>query len=239
MLPFYLAAENVPVEESGPNPVIPNGGELIIGLITFGIVVYVLMKYAWPRMEATFQARRDAIEGGIKRAEEAQAEAQRLLGEYRQQLAEARTEAAQIRDNARAEGQRIIEEMRTTAQEESARIVARGEEQLTVQRQQVVRELRGEIGTLATSLAERVVGESLADDPVRQRTIDRFLDDLDGMAGSVPAGVASDTAAGGSAAAGTGGGAESASGDGRPTGGASAIRTDDDDNGGGRSRRRR
>jgi F-type H+-transporting ATPase subunit b len=239
MLPFYLAAENVPVEESGPNPVIPNGGELIIGLITFGIVVYVLMKYAWPRMEATFQARRDAIEGGIKRAEEAQAEAQRLLGEYRQQLAEARTEAAQIRDNARAEGQRIIEEMRTTAQEESARIVARGEEQLTVQRQQVVRELRGEIGTLATGLAERVVGESLADDPARQRTIDRFLDDLDGMAGSVPAGVASDPAAGGPAAAGTGGGAESASGDGRPTGGASAIRTDDDDNGGGRSRRRR
>ena len=201
---LYLAAESdVPVEESGPNPVIPNGGELIIGLLTFAVVVYVLMKYVWPRMEATFQARRDAIEGGIKRAEEAQAEAQRLLGEYRQQLAEARTEAAQIRDNARAEGQRIIEEMRTTAQEESARIVARGDEQLTVQRQQVVRELRGEIGTLATSLAERVVGESLADDAARQRTIDRFLDDLDGMAQSVPAGVG--TAAAGSAPQGAGG----------------------------------
>ena len=171
------------------------------------------MKYAWPRMEATFQVRRDAIEGGIKRAEEAQAEAQRLLGEYRQQLSEARTEAAQIRDNARAEGQRIIEEMRTTAQEESARIVARGEEQLTMQRQQVVRELRGEIGTLATGLAERVVGETLADDPARQRTIDRFLDDLDVMAQSVPAGV---TAAG---AAGTG-----ATGGSAPTGGSDRRR---------------
>ncbi len=193
----------MPVEESGPNPVIPNVGELIIGLLTFAIVVFVLMKYAWPRMEATFQVRRDAIEGGIKRAEEAQAEAQRLLGEYRQQLSEARTEAAQIRDNARAEGQQIIEEMRTTAQEESARIVARGEEQLTVQRQQVVRELRGEIGTLATGLAERVVGETLADDPARQRTIDRFLDDLDLMAQSVPAGVAAAGAAGAGAAGGS------------------------------------
>jgi F-type H+-transporting ATPase subunit b len=207
MLMFYLAADT-PVEESGPNPVIPAVGELVIGLITFGIVVYVLMKYAWPRMEATFQARRDAIEGGIKRAEEAQAEAQRLLTEYRQQLSEARTEAAQIRDNARAEGQRIIEEMRTTAQEESARIVARGEEQLTVQRQQVVRELRGEIGTLATGLAERVVGETLADDPARQRTIDRFLDDLDGMAQSVPAGVGGADGTGGP----TGGGAASGTG---------------------------
>jgi F-type H+-transporting ATPase subunit b len=226
MLPFYLAAETTPVEESGPNPVIPAVGELVIGLITFAIVVYVLMKYVWPRMEATFQARRDAIEGGIKRAEEAQAEAQRLLGEYRQQLAEARTEAAQIRDNARAEGQRIIEEMRTTAQEESARIVARGDEQLTVQRQQVVRELRGEIGTLATSLAERVVGESLADDPSRQRTIDRFLDDLDGMADSVPAGVGAGSAgSSGSAApagsAGSSGSAGPASGS-APAGSASA-----------------
>ena len=88
--------QQVPVEESSSNPVIPNVGELIIGLLTFAIVVFVLMKYAWPRMEATFQVRRDAIEGGIKRAEEAQAEAQRLLGEYRQQLSEARTEAAQI-----------------------------------------------------------------------------------------------------------------------------------------------
>jgi F-type H+-transporting ATPase subunit b len=209
MLPLYLAVEGTPVEESGPNPVIPNVGELIIGLLTFAIVVFVLMKYAWPRMEATFQVRRDAIEGGIKRAEEAQAEAQRLLGEYRQQLSEARTEAAQIRDNARAEGQRIIEEMRTTAQEESVRIVARGEEQLTMQRQQVVRELRGEIGTLATGLAERVVGETLADDPARQRTIDRFLDDLDVMAQSVPAGVGAGTAAGltGSTGDGSGGAA--------------------------------
>src|SRR5215212_10899430 len=143
---LYLATES---SEEGPNPVVPPLGEIIIGLITFAILAYVLMKYVWPRMEATFEARRDAIEGGIKRAEEAQEEAKRLLMEYRQQLAEARTEAAQIRDNARAEGQRIIEEMRTTAQQESARIVQRGEEQLTVQREQVVRDLRAEIGTLA------------------------------------------------------------------------------------------
>jgi F-type H+-transporting ATPase subunit b len=180
---LYLATEG---SEEGPNPVVPVVGEIIIGSIAFAILAYVLMKYVWPRMEATFEARRDAIEGGIKRAEEAQEEAKRLLTEYRQQLAEARSEAAQIRDNARAEGQRIIEEMRTTAQEESARIVARGEEQLAVQRQQVVRELRGEIGTLASQLAERVVGESLAQDQARQRTVDRFLDDLDGMAESVP-----------------------------------------------------
>ena len=113
-----------------------------------------------------------------------QAEAQAALEQYRAQLAEARTEAAQIRDQARAEGQQILEELRAQAQEESARIVARGEEQLTAQRQQIVHELRGQIGTLAVDLAGRVVGESLADDARRSGTVDRFLTELDGMAAS-------------------------------------------------------
>ena len=98
-----------------------------------------------------------------------QAEAKDALEKYRAQLAEARTEAAQIRDQARAEGQQILEELRAQAQEESARIVARGEEQLATARQQVVNELRGQIGALAVDLAGRVVGESLADDARRRR----------------------------------------------------------------------
>ena len=72
----------------------------------------------------------------------------------------------------------------TEAREESARIVARGEEQLAGQRQQVVNELRGQIGALAVDLAGRVVGESLADDARRSGTVDRFLAELDDMAAS-------------------------------------------------------
>jgi F-type H+-transporting ATPase subunit b len=112
MLPLYLAVEGTPVEESGPNPVIPNVGELIIGLLTFGIVVFVLMKVRVaadggdlpgpPRCDRGWH---QAGRGGPGRGAAA---ADRIP----QQLSEARTEAAQIRDNARAEGQRIIEEMR-------------------------------------------------------------------------------------------------------------------------------
>lgn len=181
----YLATES----DEGPNPVVPPVGEIVIGLIAFSLLAWVLMKYVFPRMEQTFQARRDAIQGGLERAEEAQAEAQRLLTDYKRQLAEARTEAAQIRDNARAEGQRIIDEMREQAQAESARIVQRGEEQLAAQRQAVVRDLRTEIGALAVQLSERIIGESLADDVRRQGTVDRFLDELDGMAAPATVGA--------------------------------------------------
>jgi F-type H+-transporting ATPase subunit b len=180
------------------NPLIPPVGEIIIGTITFAILCLVLFKFVVPRFEQVFVARREAIEGGIERAETMQAEANAALEQYRAQLAEARSEAAQIRDQARAEGQQIIEELRIQAQEESSRIVARGEEQLTAQRQQVVNELRGQIGALAVELAGRIVGESLADEARRRGTVDRFLAELDGMAaagdggrrsgGAVPAG---------------------------------------------------
>jgi len=164
------------------NPLIPPVGEIIVGTITFAILAFVMIKFVVPRFEQVFRARREAIEGGIERAEAMQAEAEAALEQYRAQLAEARNEAAQIRDRARAEGQQILEELRTQAQEESARIVARGEEQLATARQQVVNELRGQIGTLAVQLAGQVVGESLADDARRSGTVDRFLGELDGMA---------------------------------------------------------
>src|SRR5919202_2421261 len=174
--------------EEEHNPLLPPVGEIIIGLIAFAVVLFVVVRFVVPQFEKAFVARRDAIDGGIERAEAMQAEAKAALEQYRAQLAEARTEAAQIRDAARAEGQQIIEELRAQAQQESARIVARGEEQLAASRQQVINELRGQIGTLAVDLAGRVVGESLADDARRRGTVDRFLDQLDGMAAGTPDG---------------------------------------------------
>ena len=172
---------NILAAESA-NPLLPPVGEIVVGIIAFGILYFVLAKFVFPQMEKTFRARREAIEGGIERAEAMQAEAKAALEQYRAQLAEARTEAAQIRDAARAEGQQILEQLRAQAQEESARIVARGEEQLAANRQQVVNQLRGQIGQLAVDLASRVVGESLAEDARRSGTVDRFLTELDGMA---------------------------------------------------------
>jgi F-type H+-transporting ATPase subunit b len=188
--------------ESEPNPILPHPSELIVGLVAFLLLLWLLRKFALPRFEQAFQARVDAIEGGLKKAEDAQAEAQRLLEQYRGQLNDARTEAAQIREGARADAQRITDEMREQAQAEQARIVARGEEQLASQRQQLVQELRAEIGTLAVDLAGRLIGDSLADDTARQRTIDAFLDEVDDMAQSAePATVAAGTGRGAASAA--------------------------------------
>jgi F-type H+-transporting ATPase subunit b len=178
MIHIYLAAE-----ETTHNPIVPLWQELVLGTISFAIVCWVLMKFVFPRMEQTFRARVDAIEGGIKRAEEAQAEANQLLEQYRAQLAEARTEAARIRDEARADAEGIRQDVLGRAREESDRIIASGREQLAAQRESIVRELRAEVGTLAVDLAGRIVGESLADEARSRGTVDRFIAELD-QAGS-------------------------------------------------------
>jgi F-type H+-transporting ATPase subunit b len=173
---YFLAAEG---GESSHNPIIPIGEEIVVGTIAFAVLCFVLMKFVFPRMEQTFQARVDAIEGGIKRAEAAQAEANELLEQYRAQLAEARTEAARIRDEARADAEGIRQDVLAKAREESDRIITAGRDQLAAQRESIVRDLRAEVGTLAVDLAGRIVGESLADEARSRGTVDRFISELD------------------------------------------------------------
>ncbi|MFC5947580.1 F0F1 ATP synthase subunit B [Pseudonocardia lutea] len=171
------------------NPLVPHLTEIIVGLIAFGLLFWVLAKTVFPQFEKLYAERTDQIEGGLKRAEQAQAEADALKKQYEDQLAGARAEAARIRDDARAEGQQIKAELRAEAEEEAARIRARAEEQVTAQRSAAERSLRGEIGGLSAELAERILGSELADPRRRSATVDSFLSELDAMAPRQTTGV--------------------------------------------------
>ena len=141
-----------------------------------------------PRLEAIYAERAAAIEGGIKKAEQAQAEASAALEEYRAQLADGRAEAGRIRQQAQEEGAQIIAELRQRAQEESDRILAGAQQQIQAERQQALVQLRAEVGDLAVQLASRVVGESLQSEARRSGVVDRFLDELEA---AEPAGAGS------------------------------------------------
>ncbi len=154
--------------------------EVAIALVVFGILFFAIKKWVVPNFETTFAERTTAIEGGLKAAETKQAEADAKLAALEQQLGEARHEAARIREEAREQGAAIIAEMREQAQAESARILEHGKTQIEAERQQAVTSLRAEVGTLATGLASRIVGESLEDDERSSRVVERFLADLEG-----------------------------------------------------------
>jgi F-type H+-transporting ATPase subunit b len=161
------------------NPLLPDLTELIIGFITFGVIFLALWRVVLPRFSSTLAERTEAIEGGLQRAEEAQAEAQRTLDAYREQLAEARHEAARLRERAREEGAQIIAEMRAEAAAERQRLIEAAHAQIEADRQQAIQSLRTEMGALAVDLASRVVGEALADEARQRRTVERFLAELE------------------------------------------------------------
>jgi F-type H+-transporting ATPase subunit b len=166
-------------DASQQDPLIPSLPELIIGTICFVLVFGLLGKVFMPRIQKMLAERTELIEGGLARSEEAQSQAKDLLDQYRQQLDDARREAARLREEAREQGAQIIAEMREAAQAEARRITEAAQAQIEAERQQALTSLRAEVGTLATELASRIVGESLADQARQSRMVDRFLDELE------------------------------------------------------------
>jgi len=162
-----------------PSPLMPNVWEMGVVLVGFAVLFYVAVKFIVPMLEKTYAARAEEIEGGIAKAEKAQAEASAALEEYKQQLTDARAEANRIREEARAEGAQILADLKAKAAAESARITEQAHAQIESERQAAVVSLRAEVGTLATTLAERIVGEVLTDDERAARVVDRFLADLE------------------------------------------------------------
>ena len=163
----------------GANPLVPHTAELIVGFIAFSLLFLVLRSKVVPLFEKAFAERTEAIQGGMEKAERAQIEAERALAQYTAQLNEARGEAQKIREDARVQGAAIIEDLRSKAAEEAARITAAATAAIQSERQQAMTALRNEVGALATELAGKIVGEAL-DDQVRQsRIVDRFISDLE------------------------------------------------------------
>ncbi len=143
---------------------------LIIG-VTFAKVL--------PKVYAMLDERAEKIEGGLKHAENVQAEADALRAELESQLAEARKEAAHIREQAGDEGREIVAKARQDAQAEADRVREVAERQIEAERQAAQISLRTDVGMLAAELAGKIVGESLNDQALQSRVIDRFLDDLE------------------------------------------------------------
>jgi F-type H+-transporting ATPase subunit b len=161
-------------------PLLPHHfSELIAGAILLVLIYLVIRAKVAPAFEKMYAERTEAIQGGMEKAEKAQAAAEEALRQYQEQLAEARQEAARIREEAKNEGARVKAEMREQADAEAKRIVSNAKTQIEAERAQAVAQLRTEVGGLATTLAGRIVGESLDDDERARRTVDRFIADLE------------------------------------------------------------
>ncbi|MCU1538295.1 MAG: synthase subcomplex subunit [Humibacillus sp.] len=176
---FVLAGEGDSGFWATAAPIIPHPLEFFFGLATFAILYFVVKSKVVPRLEQIYAERTAAIEGGMNKAEEAQAQAQAALEQYQAQLVEARAEASRIREDAKAQGSQIIAEMREQAAADASRITETAHKQIEAERQQAVVSLRGDVGRMSTELASRIVGESLEDETRQKNIVERFLAELE------------------------------------------------------------
>ena len=147
-------------------------------LITFGLSVFVLWKFAFGPLQRAIDERRSRIQDSMDAAEQTRAEAQRLLDEYKQTLAEVRGEAEEILERARSAGESTRNEIVAGARDQAERVVAKAQEQIERETRAAVQALKAQVAELTLLATEKVAVSSLSEADQR-RLIDEALADLD------------------------------------------------------------
>jgi F-type H+-transporting ATPase subunit b len=160
------------------NFIVPNG-TFLVSLLAFAILVWIFGKYLIPPINKAMTDRQEAIRKEFAELEQAEADARQAEADYKEQLNNAKHEAARIREEAREQGAQIVQEARDKAQVEADRIVEHAHTQIEADRKAAFASLRRDVGSLATTLAGRIVGESMDDDERQGRVVERFLADLE------------------------------------------------------------
>ena len=169
----------VTMAAEGVDLFIPKVYDIVWSLIILLIVAAFFYKFFLPKFQSIFDERAAKIEGGIAKAEQAQKDADEAKKKYQAQLSTARVEASKIRDDARAEASHIIADARSRAETEAAQITANAQRSLESQQQKAMVNLKGEVGSLATSLASKILGSELQDSAVQTQMIDQMLADME------------------------------------------------------------
>jgi F-type H+-transporting ATPase subunit b len=178
MLTLSAAAVTEAAAKKTVNPIIPNG-TFIVEFLAFFLILWFLARKVVPLINASMTRRQELIRSQIDDSRLAKERLEAAEAEYKQALADNRSEAARIREEARVQGQQIIAEMRTKAQDEATRISERALARMETERQQLLVALRVEIGELAVDLASRIVGHELSGGQRQGEIIDDFIASLE------------------------------------------------------------
>ena len=152
-------------------------GLMVWTLITFGIVAFVLWRYAFGPLQAIIDERRARIQESMDAAEQTRAEAQRLLREYAETLAEVRTEAEEILERSRQTGDHAKAEIMAEARAQADRVLTKAHEQIGRDTRAALREMKEQIAELTAMATEKVTMRSLTPDE-QERLIEEALGEL-------------------------------------------------------------
>ncbi len=173
-LPVTFAAE----DSGGSFLVSPDVGLMIWTLIVFGISMWLLAKLAFPRIAEALDRRQRAIEESIDAAEKTRKEADSILAEYRERLAEARGQADEIVARARKTGEAAETEIVAEARAKREEMMEQTRRDIQAETRRAIQEIRAEVADLTVLATEKVTRKSLTDAD-HKRLVEEALAELD------------------------------------------------------------
>ena len=144
--------------------ILPKGPEIIVSLISFLALFVVLWKFALPPITTMLDKRADTIRESLEKAEETRVEAERLFEEYKQQMAEARGEAAKVIEQGRKVADAMKDDIVAKANEEAANVIAKAKETIEAEKKSAIAELQRSVADLSVAVAGRLIGAELSAD---------------------------------------------------------------------------
>ncbi len=160
--------------------VYPNPANIWPTWLAFGILFFLLYKFAMPAILGMVDARAARISESLEKAEETKVEAERLLEDYKKQMAEARGEAAKVIEQGRKVAETMKEEIVAKANEEAAAVVAKAHEVMDAERKAAVAELQGEVASLSVAVAGKLIGEKLSAED-HAKLIEQYVAEVGGL----------------------------------------------------------
>src|SRR5206468_12488853 len=157
VLPFLQEASH----EAAAGPFTNNAGLIIWTLVVFGILLFVLWRWGFPVLVKSVEERERRIQKQLEDAEQANAEAQRLLEEHKKQIAAARNEAQDILAKAKAVSQKERETLLAKAREEYDALLSRARKDIDAEKEKAILALRREAVELSIAAASRVIEANL------------------------------------------------------------------------------
>lgn len=172
-------------EGGGSALISPNPGTLIWTIVTFAVFAFVLGRFAWKPMLAALNERERTIRDSMEQAKRDRLEAERILGEHRELLDQARRERAEAVAAGQRDAEKLKEEILGEARAERERMLEQTKEQVEAGMRQARAELRRVATDLAIRAAEKLITRNL-DDATQRKLIEEHLADLERGGGTAP-----------------------------------------------------
>ncbi|HKI88806.1 MAG TPA: F0F1 ATP synthase subunit B [Draconibacterium sp.] len=158
--------------------VTPNPGTLFWMVIIFGIVLFVLRKFAWTPILNALKDREESIANALNSADQARKEVEGLKADNEKIIAEARREKDHILREAKEIKEKIIAEAKEKANAEVQKSIELGRQQIQSEKTAAINDIKKQVAELSVMIAEKVIKKELANKGEQEKMVDGLVDDI-------------------------------------------------------------